>query len=300
MSHHNLTAFFSSTDNSTLLSGGADTNCWLMLIVDTRGQYVARITRKVQSKKQVATTDLGSSYEFFGEGSVSLPKAQPTKETTESEVVEYFDLNVERHEVQNPFSSLDERFDEIEKQKQDGKSKPASAKNFKMNDSPKNDNSAYKDNIFYDLSHPWEARKQNAQEQWLFDKPTMQGLTADDAALSDWQPDKKLIHRAVCQMLSCSLILNTEKFNLHQWVIRHMNSLYDKVFPDPVAFQEWKEFAPSFFVYHFVDPSAPAGIDDEWYYGQVANAMIEQLSPYNNDSYPYIQDYINELTTLIV
>lgn len=280
-----------------------------MLIVDTRGQYVARITRKVKSKKETTIQDLGSSYEFFGEGTVQLPKAPTTKETIEDEVIEYYDLSVERHEVSNPFSTLDDRFDEIEKKKKESITPTTSSLHTpSLPQNAPSSSTPYSPTPFYELSHPWDARKQkaqkqksqNTQEQWLFDNSTIQSLTVDDASLDDWQPDKKLIHHVVCQLLSCSLILNTEKFNLHQWITRHMNSLYDKIFPDPSAFQEWVEFAPTFFVYHFIDPSAPARIDDEWYYGQVANAMISELTPYNTDNYPYIQDYIHELTTLIV
>lgn len=115
-SHHTMGAFFSSQDNLMLQQEGNDTNCFVSLVVDTRGQYVARITRKVQSKSEVTVKNLGTSYEFFGEGSKEITHngKEITKEV-DKEVIEYFDLAVERHEVSNSLDYLDTRFDEIQK-----------------------------------------------------------------------------------------------------------------------------------------------------------------------------------------
>ena len=48
-SHHRLGAFFSGQDNLMLQQEGNDTNCFVSLVVDTKGSYVARVTRKLQS-----------------------------------------------------------------------------------------------------------------------------------------------------------------------------------------------------------------------------------------------------------
>lgn len=289
-------AFFSGTDTSTLQDGGNETNCWLMLIVDTRGQYVARITRKVHFKKEVITRNVSADYEFFGEGKEYVPCAGEEKQDVEEEVIEYYDLDVERHEVSNPLESLDKRFDEIERKKEE-KVKPLPVSQ------PKSDHEyygGYKDYDFYDLAHPWKARKKKVQEQYLFDDATMDSVTVPDAAFASYTPDNGLIHKMVCRMVSCSLILNVEKFDLRQWITRHMNNVYDNIFPDKTSFDEWVEFVVTFFVYHFIDDTAPEGLDDESYYSTVANAMIEELQQYDNDKYPYISKYINELSTIIV
>ena len=57
-------AFFSGTDLETLRTEGEDTNCFVSLIVDTKGTYVAAITRKGSCKKTITTVSSGS----FGTG----------------------------------------------------------------------------------------------------------------------------------------------------------------------------------------------------------------------------------------
>lgn len=308
-SHHVMQSTFSGTDLSTLQSEGNDTNCFVSLIVNTAGIYSAAVTRKVKSKKEITTTVLGTSYEFFGDGEIKLGPDSSTKETTDEEVIEYYMLDVERHEVHNPLAFLDERFEEIENKKQREIKVPKDIKlplaqpNVKEEQPYKSIQEYVDESQFYDLQHPWEARKQKVQEPYLFDDATMDSIIDPDAVYTSWTPDKNLIHNAVCKMVSCSLILNVERFDLRQWVTRHMNNVYGKLFPsvDDSEFVEWVEFAVGFFVYHLEDPSAPKGISDEWYYGQVANAMIEELIPYNDDAkYPYIGHYINELSAIIV
>lgn len=301
-------AFFSNTDLSTLRAEGNDTNCFVSLIVDTAGTYVAAITRKAKIRKEITTIDLGSYYEFFGECRKDLnitgDESGHVTEEIDTEEIQYFSLDVERHEVQNPLAFLDRRFDEIKARK----NPPVSSSPFNTHvthgfqDYPNKEANTVKDN-FYDLSHPWEARKQKVKEPYLWDDATMDSITDEDAAFANWTPDKSLIHTAVCRMIACSLILNVEKFDLRQWITRHMNNVYDRIFPSAggTELNEWTEFAVSFFVYHLEDPSAPEGISSEWYFGQIANAMTEELAPYmDSTKYPYIKYYIDELQTIIV
>lgn len=298
-SHHTMGAFFSGTDDSTLRSGGNDTNCWLMLIVDTRGQYVARITRKVSLKKEVTIKDLGSSYEFFGDGKVELsPNNKKVKQNIEREEIEYYDLNVERQVVPNPLSSLDDRFDEIVKKKAEEKSQNTPWTSLWNRNRPE----AAKFN--YPTSLPTLSNRKVKNESYnpfesLYDTTKPEQPAQKEVADDEWYPVQSDIHDAVCKMIACSLILNVERFDLKQWITKYMNKRYDSLFSHD-AFDEWLDFAVNFFVYNYDDGTAPEDIDIELYYGAVASAMIEELSPYDNGNYPYIQKYITELESIIV
>ena len=122
-SHHHMGAFFSGTDTATLRSEGADTNCFVSLIVDTKGTYQAAITRRIQKTTEVVTKNLASSYKFFGEGEIKTdedPMSESTK-VIDSDVIEYFMLDVEREVVDNPLAFLDTRFEEIQNKKREQK-----------------------------------------------------------------------------------------------------------------------------------------------------------------------------------
>jgi hypothetical protein len=118
-SHHSLGAFISGTDSNTIRTEGNDTNCFVSLVVDTKGTYVAALTRKVQTKLKVTTEDLGTSYEFFGEGSKTVQdeKGPIQQDYKDDCFIEYFMLDVEIEHVDNPLAYLDTRFDEIQEAK---------------------------------------------------------------------------------------------------------------------------------------------------------------------------------------
>lgn len=277
MSHHQMAAFFSGTDTSTLQSEGNDTNCFVSLIVNTAGTYCAAITRKVKAKRTVTVIDNDVSYEFFGEGSKNLNQGNSTTQEAETEEIQYFMLEVERHEVDNHLAFLDQRFNEIEERK-------------KAEKTPIISNSTSKD----DSIIPWlnHMKSANVEEQYLFDDQTMKEMSPG------YVPDHNLIHTAVCKMITGSLILNVEKFDLRQWITRYMDKMYKKIFTDETHFKEWVEFIVSFYVFHFQDISTPMDLEDDLYYGAVATAMVAELTPYAK--YPNIKAYIDELETLIV
>lgn len=289
-SHHQMAAFFSGTDISTLQTEGNDTNCFVSLIVNTAGTYCAAITRKVKAKRTVTINNNEVSYEFFGEGKKSIDQGivSDTKEIT-SEEIQYFMLDVERHEISNHLDFLDQRFEEIK-----------AKKNTRVSV-----NSIYKDLTYKNpfdkapyTQNDWitNLKKANPEEQYLFDNKTMKELETD----TEYHPDSKMIHAAVCRMVTTSLTINAEKFDMKQWIKRHMNNVYKKVFTDDEQFQEWLDFIVPFCVYHFIDFSAPVGVNNDEYYSIIASAMIEELTPFNTFDLPYIQHYITELETLLI
>lgn len=282
-SHHLMQAWFSGTDISTLQSEGNDTNCFVSLIVNTAGTYSAAITRKVKAKRTVTVSNAEVSYQFFGEGKKSLHQdvISDTKDIT-SEEIQYFMLDVERHEVTNHLDFLDQRFEEIKARKNTRIPLCSSLGNLIQNPPYEKD-----DNW---LSH---LKKANPEEQYLFDKETMKEME------SEYTPDAKMIHTAVCRMITGSLSLNVEKFDMKQWIRKHMNKLYDRLFHDDNQRLEWLEFIVHFSVFHFNDLSAPDIPDDE-YFNRIIEAMIVELTPYNTTDCPYIQEYITELENNIV
>lgn len=276
-SHHHLGAFFSSQDNLMLQQEGNETNCFVSLVVDTKGTYVARITRKKRTKAEVIIRNQGSFYEFFGEGiKESSSDNTETVKTVDKEVIEYFDLKVERHEVPNSLEYLDTRFDEIEKRKEE------KAKAEKLN---------Y--NYFNQLKTPYEPSLFNEE----FTKSN--NYTPNS---SQYTPDPKKIHKAVVSMITCNLILNPDKFDLKQWVTKHMVNVYRKIFgknsdieehlTGSSPFNEWKEFIIEFIISHFDEENEPGILSDDYDYfkSSIAEALLEELYEYERMN-PYIEEY---------
>lgn len=203
-SHHSLGAFISGTDSNTIRAEGNDTNCFVSLVVDTKGTYVAALTRKIKEKKQVTTADMGSSYEFFGEGTVKTEEDNMSESTqiVNKEVIEYFMLDVQVEHVDNPLAYLDTRFDEIKIKK----SMNTVVRGFSSN--------TQNDYSFYDLQNP--QRKQSAEvKENIYtgsdDCLELSIFSEDEMGKADipkWEPDPTVIHKLVCQMVTCSLIIS--------------------------------------------------------------------------------------------
>ena len=274
-SHHHLGAFFSSQDNLMLQQEGNDTNCFVSLVVDTKGTYVARITRKKKTKAEITIRNQGSSYEFFGEGTKELSSDNTeTIKTIDKEVIEYFDLQVERHEVPNTLEYLDARFEEIERKKNSNKCIPNDRLNI-------------------------------PNEPNLFNQDLFKVYNNADNS-SEYIPDPKKIHKAVVSMITCNLILNPDKFDLKQWITRHMVNVYRKIFGEnsdteerlkgASPFNEWKDFITDFIINHFDEENEPGILSEDYDYfkGSIAEAMLEELYEYEGLN-PYIQQYCEAL-----
>ena len=292
-SHHTMGAFFSGQDNFTLRSEGNDTNCFVSLIVDTRGTYQAAITRKVETRKLVTTQNLGSRYNFFGEGAKTVEEAgvQSSKEIVDS-AIEYFMLDVQREEVDNPYDFLDKRFEEIEAQK---RKVPVSKSYNSMQEFY--DEQKDKD-IENEDFRSWMHRKEEALEAkqpTIFSEEEMAEMTD----LTKWEPDPCIIHQLVCQMVTCSLIVNKD-IDLKQWVTRHMNNKYTEIFGDDVEnLSNWKDFIVEFQINRYMEPNMPDELydDPDWLQSKVAGAMYRDLYPYSNEA--YIQEYMEILSRYI-
>lgn len=304
-SHHQMSTQPSGTDLNTLKEEGNERNCFVSLIVNNAGKYYAAITRKVQTKSEVTVKKLGTSYEFFGDGSKELEhKDETTTKVIEKEVIEYFDLEVERHEVPNTLEYLDARFDEIAKKKTIERKKNWDSSNIAPT------------GHFFD----WMHSKPVPKEQNLFgdityrevpEKPYKDDHMFHPSITDDWQPDPKKIHAAVVHMITCNLIINPDKFDLKQWVTKHMENVYIKIFGESSiyecvhntcgAFSEWRDFIIQHTLDYFDTTDVPDSMWDDvnLFQSRIAQAMRDEIMEFI-DVNPYIEAYNEALVLNIV
>ena len=293
-SHHTMGAFFSGQDTKTLNIEGNDTNCFVSLIVDTRGTYQAAITRKMQRKTEIVTRNLGKSYEFFGEGVVSDNLYdEESKEVTDT-VIEYFMLDVQREETSNPLDYLDARFEEIEANKKAAQA-PVFVKDSAIKSIPQSltiDDSE----DFYSYLHSGRKTSAEAKEAILFDKDTMDEMVDT----TKWNPDTTIIHYLVCQLLTCSLIVNKD-IDLKQWVVKHMDKKYDQIFSggNSIEFTNWADFYVEFIINHYSDENLPEEVYEDWdtYIAKIAGAILDEVGEYPSND--YLEGYAKILNNYI-
>lgn len=301
-SHHQMPTQPSGTDLNTLKEEGNERNCFVSLIVNNAGKYYAAITRKVQTKSEVTVKKLGTFYEFFGEGAKNIsPDHTETTKVIEKEVIEYFDLEVERHEVSNSLAYLDDRFDEIIEKKAAERKKSNNSSNIPPT------------GTFFD----WMHSKPTPKEQNLFDDapdrespalPSKGNSQSFQTNTDDWWPDPKKIHTAVVHIIACNLIINTDKFDLKQWITKHMKNVYIKVFGESSmyecehdacgAFCEWRDFIVQHTLDYFDTTDVPFD-DANLFQSRIAQSINDELSEYI-DVNPFIASYMEALELYII
>lgn len=114
-SHCNFQAFFSGEDEDTLLAQGESMNNFLSLVVNDEGQYVARLTRKLNEKGTVkiicdgvVTSPLFKEDDYV----VSKEHEEETRDYTKEDI-SYFELGIIKERV---FSDeLNDRFGQLYK-----------------------------------------------------------------------------------------------------------------------------------------------------------------------------------------
>lgn len=285
-SHHGLGAYFSGQDLKTLQLEGADTNCFVSLIVDTKGEYKAAITRRVTYKNDVSVTPIEKSYQFFGDGIVQGTLKEEEKKVIEKTVVEYFMLDVERHTVDDSFKDIDDRLQELKEKK-----KKESVIKLESHISP----SYSMQNLFEKKPFRYFGSDYDLDKETLYEDESKEPI------------DSKIYHDAVCKLLTCNLILDTSKFDLKQWVTRHMDKVYKKLFPSPemeddeiftyFSLNAWIDFAVDFLAESITDEITE---DDDYAKSsqEVYKGMLKELKKYKSYN-PYVQKYINYIEDCI-
>ena len=278
-------AFFSGQDTKTLNIEGNDTNCFVSLIVDTRGTYQAAITRKVNKKKEVITKIYGSTYEFFGDGTKVLDGGGGDGIRTDASetIIEYFMLDVQREETNNPLDYLDARFEEIERQK-----KPATHivnNNYiRAYDPKKADTTLVKFGSDYDEDMSFREYRNKSQE---VKQPALFGEDIMNEMIDplEWTPDPTIIHKLLTQMITCSLIIGD--IDLKQWVTRHMEKKYEELFADTMQLDSWMEFIVEFILNQYPCDNVPESVMDDFdtYQCKIAEALADEMGELPCNSY---------------
>ena len=295
-SHHNMGAFFSGQDLKTLQEQGNEMNNFVSLIVDTKGTYVAAITRKVTVKYETITKILDSHYEFFGDGAVdylSGNKEDITK-TVDTQFIEYYMLEVEREEVSNPLEYLDKRFEEIN-----------TSKNIVRNEDYGQRNIDWWRDAFSSTDPYEEARRtvarcsQGNQLRIPFEEDARKAPKGVDRKYDMGNPtidpkefpDPKLVSKMTAKILALSLNLNTDKFNTKQWVRNHMANVYKKVFDvdewnydvTDTLFDNWLGFSVPWVLDSFEYPPFDNDKQEEEARATVIEAFCKELEMYEKD-----------------
>lgn len=308
-SHHTMSTTFSGTDTDTLREEGNDRNCFVSLIVNHAGTYSAAITRKIQTSTEVTTKSLGTSYEFFGEGTITTDADPMSKSTRviDNGIIEYFMLDVTREETNNPLDYLDARFEEIEaKKKQAVPQRPYVPSKGDTIPTPMSQVNSLRDSEedkeFFDWLHSGRNKSAGAKEA-LYSQPSLFGEEVMEELVDadKWQPDPKVIHHLACQLLTCSLIVNKD-IDLKQWVKVHMQKKYDEIFSGNAnsEFDMWSDSYVEFIVQHYSDENVPIDVYEDWdtYQGKVAEALLDELEKFPLNE--YIETYLNILNRYLV
>lgn len=266
-SHSDFQTFFSGTDTATLRSEGNDTNNFVSLIVNNEGTYSAAVTRKL-SVSSIVTEE--GFYSFFGDDA-PIPFTN-SYNTGKEERIEYFMLDIEKEEYDNPFSYIDTRFKEIEESK---KAVP------QVEATP-----------LLDFPKPLKVDK----EPSLFTKEEMGETELPDIPL-DWTS----IHAIASKLLLCSLIINPDKLDMEKWVNNSMVNLYNKTFhsSDSRLFIEYCDWAVEFILDHYKDDALTNIEDDVTYLSVVSQAFAEELMAYDAKDNPYMDAYIDTFNAYV-
>lgn len=245
----NIMTFFSDTDTNTLISEGTDRNHFVSLIVNNDGVYTAGVTRRITDEVKaeahiVYTTT--SYYDSFANNRVTINDAvvseNDKEETRVIQHIEWFSMDIEKEEVENNFEEIDQRLKEIKQSNVNTKVYQPTSTAYKY--------PSYTPSYPYDKTAPAVNLNDRVSDSKVVSTPSKNLLTqeqptlftkqemgegtevADDDAtplclVESFDPD--LINSLVAQLLTGSIIVNTEKLNIEKWVT-NMDSIYEKRF----------------------------------------------------------------------
>lgn len=253
-SHNNMSAFFSGTDQRTLAKEGGDANHFLSLIVNNEGNYVARFTRKivkeVEEEAIIKSTET-SYYNTFGNVKILLTdeeeKIEKVSDTKKDEVVEFFDLDIEKQTASVSFQEIDERLSEIRKAKNTrraqtnygsyyssyrGYDKDGNYESYGQRKAA-NSHSSYKslfdteDDYYWDDVTGWRrGTKPVAKTEKKKDNNTV--IEVEASPLAYHYDEAKAEHLCI-QLLTGSVFINTKSVDMDEW-LKRIDSTYIRRF----------------------------------------------------------------------
>lgn len=269
-SHNNMTSFFSQTDVNTLKEEGNDTNHFVSLIVNNVGNYTARITRKVQSIKDIRES---ISYNSFNDEK----KESSSQYYEKSEVIEAFNLQIIKEE-KDSYKELTNRFDSIRK------AKAATIKT--QNSTP------------YKVIDAETAKKPATPFAYnAYDKPSS---AQKEIEFEDNSDNEKVRHYAL-QLVTGSIVApnSSSAIDIKKWV-KSMPTIYGKRFGNDAKGRElYEEWVASFteFLINSADIEYNR-VNDYYAYSALVQSIIDYLTPMD-DNY-YIQTIISELENYLI
>lgn len=287
-SHHSMTAYFSSTDHTTLQKEGSIRNIFLSLIVNNAGQYVAAITRKIESCKEIAEN---KTYRGFND---SNEKENLTYSLVKT-YVEYFDLKIEK----SSYNTIDARIKELREQKKINISSPLTNNSslFSLPPSPsqlKTKNNSLTPITYSDEKKPFYWSEYDKKEPTFWDLDNK----AEKIAAEIDKPKKEIkevsteeidvaIKATAVQIITSSILLSDIK-DINK-AVSSMNNLYSKRFPKWDDFERWSESYIDFLL-----------LTDGFEFEEDHQNFIEGLYEYLSDiaegnSNKYLQRFIEEI-----
>ena len=308
-SHHNMGAFFSGTDTSTLREEGSDRVHFVSLIIDTKGTYQAAITRVVVEEMK-ATGFI--KYPTFNNKEVV---GNPITYSFNRKKIEYFMLEVTRPELENPFQELSNRIKEVQEQKAKA-AKAATPITYPVNknesytgynnnylDPYKSNNTVPANGISYqtnvgrgNLTTPINKNYEIPKNQLPFEEPDVDLDTP--VPYGHVKVDPELIQELIAQLITGDVNYFMEEGVTLESLIPACESMFELRFPDKKLFHAWAEQYVEFLVYYTEDPKLEM-YEDEVVAALIANDMSELLRKFITEN-GYIKSFVEILDRYII
>lgn len=261
-SHNNMSTFFSGTDTNTLVDEGTNSNHFVSLIVNNAGKYTAGVTRKITTaiKAEAHIKYIENEYyDSYDNQRISTKDSQVREEDREetkvTQVIEWFELEIEKADVANNFEDIDSRLAEIRRSKSRSKTgtviTPSTyykGYNGYSKVQTLNDRERYPYTSNSNQSVKEEPKQQTLFNEWEYDEtdtpwrvyPKQEELpkvkkSADpndtyETPLCLMESfDKELIKSLALQLLTGSIIINEDAIEPNKWVEK-MDTIYEKRF----------------------------------------------------------------------
>lgn len=290
-SHHILGAFFSGTDLATLREEGTDRIHFVSLIIDTKGTYQAAITRVVVEEMQ-ATGFI--KYPTFNGQEVT---GSPVTYSFNRKKLEYFMLDVERPAIENPFSEMAARIEEVKEQKAKAAKEKAATTPYGNYGGGYNNYGQYgnwgkkedKPAVPTDPNYVPPVQNELPFEEPDVDVPPPYGHV---------KVDPETINDLAAQLVTGDINYFKPTDTTLDELARVGEEMFEQRFEDEKLFYAWAEQYVEFLVYYTEDPKLEM-FDNEVLAALIAHDLAEVLSALTTKG-KYINQFIEILNRYII
>lgn len=290
-SHHILGAFFSGTDLATLREEGTDRIHFVSLIIDTKGTYQAAITRVVVEEMQ-ATGFI--KYPTFNGQEVT---GSPVTYSFNRKKLEYFMLDVERPAIENPFSEMAARIEEVKEQKAKAAKEKAATTPYGNYGGGYNNYGQY-GNWGKKEDKPAVPTNPNyvppVQNELPFEEPDVDV----PPPYGHVKVDPETINDLAAQLVTGDINYFKPTDTTLDELARAGEEMFEQRFEDEKLFHAWAEQYVEFLVYYTEDPKLEM-FDDEVLAALIAHDLAEVLSALTTKG-KYINQFIEILNRYII